>query len=277
MYTQSKTPKEICDFLEIKKWKYNQIVNSEGLAKKSRREYRKEFLVKNYSAEIAMMYEQKISLEKIGLAFKTDKTVIKDVLTENNVRLRLSNKNIDRSGSKRGMLTLAKKTELKNDSGQVLYLCKCDCGNEKLITITDFGYSKSCGCRLNRDFQIKDRELMAIKYAYWDYKKSARRRKFSFELSLEEFKSIVLQSCYYCDKEPSIVETDRSRLETKILRNGIDRKDSSIGYVLENSVPCCSECNYIKNSLSADDLICWIKKVYKNLKKKGIIEEGDCK
>jgi len=55
-----------------------------------------------------------------------------------------------------------------------------------------------------------------------------------FELSLEQFKTLVTQSCVYCDyhKEGEA--------------NGIDRFDNNKGYTLENSRPCCEMCNHMK-------------------------------
>jgi hypothetical protein len=35
--------------------------------------------------------------------------------------------------------------------------------------------------------------------------------------------------------------------------NGIDRIDSSAGYVPSNVVPCCHDCNFMKGSLGYDE------------------------
>ena len=37
--------------------------------------------------------------------------------------------------------------------------------------------------------------------------------------------------------------------------NGLDRRDSSKGYSVENCVPCCSEINYLKGRLNHDKFI----------------------
>lgn len=44
---------------------------------------------------------------------------------------------------------------------------------------------------------------------------------------------------------------------------GIDRTDNSTGYILENCIPCCDICNYMKNDLSKDKFIYKISKIYK--------------
>lgn len=52
----------------------------------------------------------------------------------------------DLTGQKFGMLTVVRRAE--NNGKQVRYLCKCDCGNEKVFYSTNLkrGLSTSCGC-----------------------------------------------------------------------------------------------------------------------------------
>lgn len=45
--------------------------------------------------------------------------------------------------------------------------------------------------------------------------------------------------------------------------NGIDRKDSSKGYTIDNCVPCCTECNTMKSDLPLDVFYNRIDKIYK--------------
>ena len=57
---------------------------------------------------------------------------------------------IDLTGQKFGRLTVVSKS--KEHSTKVKWLCKCDCGNEKLVSVIGSnlksGYTKSCGCLL---------------------------------------------------------------------------------------------------------------------------------
>ena len=73
---------------------------------------------------------------------------------------------------------------------------------------------------------------------YTSYKKGARERELQFELSFEDYEKIVVNPCHYC-----------GILEERGF-NGIDRKNSGIGYIIENCVSCCQMCNYMKGSLS---------------------------
>lgn len=72
------------------------------------------------------------------------------------------------------------------------------------------------------------------------YKRGADSRGLKFTLTSEEFESIIQGICHYCDSSQSI---------------GIDRKDNKIGYTLENSLPCCKTCNFMKGTLSYKDFI----------------------
>lgn len=79
-----------------------------------------------------------------------------------------------------------------------------------------------------------------VQLQYGVYARSARDKNLVFSLSVEEFDIIVKNPCYYCG-----TIQDRGF-------NGVDRQNSEIGYIMENSVSCCQMCNYMKASLSVD-------------------------
>lgn len=78
------------------------------------------------------------------------------------------------------------------------------------------------------------------------YQNSAKKRNKSFELNEQDFYLLMSQNCHYCDDEKSY---------------GIDRKDSSVGYTKENSLPCCKTCNFMKRDLDYDLFIDKVKKI----------------
>lgn len=49
------------------------------------------------------------------------------------------------------------------------------------------------------------------------------------------------------------------RLE--LVANGIDRKDSNVGYIFENCVTCCSTCNRAKGKLTEEEFVSMCQKV----------------
>jgi hypothetical protein len=90
---------------------------------------------------------------------------------------------------------------------------------------------------------INQNKVNNAKLQYGVYLRSARDKRLDFELSQEDFDKVVKEPCYYCD-----VIHERGF-------NGIDRVDSTIGYVMNNCMSCCKTCNYMKGSLSVDTFL----------------------
>lgn len=88
---------------------------------------------------------------------------------------------------------------------------------------------------------------------FYFYKRNAKKRGIEFELTKDEFSNMIEQNCTYCG--------DSERI-------GIDRKDNNKGYTLENSVPCCTSCNYMKKDLSVKEFIDKCNKVVIHNKRK---------
>lgn len=72
------------------------------------------------------------------------------------------------------------------------------------------------------------------------YKRSADQRNIEFHLDFQLYESIVFSPCVYCNE---IQERGF---------NGIDRVDSSIGYIESNCFSCCQMCNYMKGCCGVD-------------------------
>jgi hypothetical protein len=87
------------------------------------------------------------------------------------------------------------------------------------------------------------------------YKRRALRRNVAWSLLDDDFFSLTNECCHYCGIEPS---TSTSGIYNRgnnghFLYNGIDRKDSSLGYFLENCLPCCGKCNKAKYTMAYDE------------------------
>jgi hypothetical protein len=82
------------------------------------------------------------------------------------------------------------------------------------------------------------------RYTFNAYKNKATKLGHVFELTQEQYDRIRSNNCTYCDR-PS----------TSTHSNGIDRSDSSIGYVFENCISACWDCNIAKNNSSPSDFI----------------------
>lgn len=161
------------------------------------------------------------------------------------------------------------------------WLCRCDCGNEKIIQGCNLrnGTTKSCGCirdDLRKDWAtgpggLSDTRRLppgeaAFNSLYSGYRASARERNLVFELSKEEFRELTSSNCFYCDVEPSALRyNSKNKTPTPYTYNGVDRKNNSIGYITSNVVSCCKMCNFVKGARDDDVFIAHIKKIYEHL------------
>lgn len=90
--------------------------------------------------------------------------------------------------------------------------------------------------RIGRIRNYRNERYRNISQFYKDYILSARNRNYTIGLEFNDFKTMVLSECYYCQyiKEDEV--------------NGIDRLDNTIGYEKDNCVPCCETCNMMKHT-----------------------------
>ena len=186
----------------------------------------------------------------------------------------------NRLGDKYGRLTVVGYSG-KDKRGKHLWDCECSCGNKKIVVSDNLssGKSKSCGCLLDEFLKrrgnqyglLEDREDAILRVQYSHLKRRHRLKKFNSNIiTFDEFKYLSNSKCTYCGLSYSRVIEDRLN-ETKSMKllsgvsirvNGIDRIDSNIGYTKENSVSCCKFCNTAKSTMSRDEFLKWIKKVY---------------
>jgi len=155
------------------------------------------------------------------------------------------------------------------------YRCLCDCGNEVIIEGSKLknGHTKSCGCirkEIDHHFNRKKAGEANKNSLIGSYKSNAKHKGYEFNLTNEEMETLFKSNCFYCGSEPKNI-LNKPKSNGPYQYNGIDRKDNNIGYITENVVSCCSQCNYVKNSFNYDDFIKWIIVVYNNLKRNNII------
>lgn len=153
--------------------------------------------------------------------------------------------------------------------------CTCDCGKRINTRLRDLetGRSKNCGCARNAKLALNNKSrkfelgLSPINSVYCDYKKGAKKRNIDFDLSKEEFLSLIKQKCYYCGDDPANIKRSQHNQMDFVIYNGIDRKDNNIGYILNNCLPCCSFCNFSKRDNTQEYFFNKINKIYNNLLK----------
>jgi len=175
---------------------------------------------------------------------------------------------IDLTGKRFGRLIVIERSG-SDKRGNSMWLCKCDCGTEKVIRgeKLNSGQTKSCGCLM--------RELIGRKLPFGianmrakirAYKKRAKARGLKYNLTEEQFAEITQKNCYYCGAKPNNISKD-SKSYGEYIYNGIDRIDSNKGYTIDNVVPCCKICNIAKGVLTMQEFREWVIRIYNNLKK----------
>jgi hypothetical protein len=168
-------------------------------------------------------------------------------------------------GMKFGALTIIKQynTFSPCNSKIVKVDYKCDCGN--ITSNKRFGCVKRqrmcLECRNKNEYKIKNPGKSAFNKLYHDYQSGAENRRYEFKLTTEEFEILTRRDCHYCGESPKNIKKARGGKEIYVY-NGIDRVDSNKGYTIDNCVACCKLCNFSKMSLSINDFLSHIRKIY---------------
>jgi hypothetical protein len=148
---------------------------------------------------------------------------------------------------------------------KTFWRCQCICG--KVIDI--FGRIKhSCGCMRGHDRRLKrdgNLDMAAFRSRYNEYCSSAQRRGIIFDLTFEEAYILFRQSCSYCKQLPSIRIGLNKKFDHKLstLTSGLDRVNNAAGYTRNNTVSCCTSCNYAKHTLLLSDFLYWQSQIIK--------------
>jgi hypothetical protein len=101
---------------------------------------------------------------------------------------------------------------------------------------------------------------------YGKYQWRARQKNLEFSLTKDEFRELTQADCVFCEQKPSQVGRKKNKYNGKYIHNGIDRIDSTKGYVIENCKPCCWQCNKMKSDLTVEEFATHIKKIHDKLK-----------
>ncbi len=154
------------------------------------------------------------------------------------------------------------------------WLCRCDCGEEKVLTSNHLRTAKRqgtqiiCGCRPTLAALPKGHAAFNALYTKWRYR-AQQRKPVPFELSKEEVWELIQQPCHYCGVDPYHVWPTTGHTNGAITYQGLDRLDSERGYVAGNVVPCCGTCNKAKLAMSVEEFRAWVCRVHQHWAGKG--------
>lgn len=181
----------------------------------------------------------------------------------------------DLTGQHFGLLTVIQK-EIHSDKiprsrqkGR-FWVCICYCGRINSVAYCNLisGRTSSCG---HHPGPRPERRVptSAFKKVVNQYKAGARKRHLEFALTEDDLLRLFSGTCFYCEALP--ISTSRTQYSS-FRYNGIDRKDNSKGYTLENSVTCCRWCNEMKWDHALDQFLNQIQNIYLHTAKEVIID-----
>ena len=182
-----------------------------------------------------------------------------------------------------GELSVLSISNKRDNQGKILWNCKCSCGKQIFVrTYSLKNGTKSCGCK-SKFPRVSD---MALNQKYATYKTVALKKGLDFTLTKNEFFEIIKDDCNYCGGKPKVwspyIDTNGNIFDrykgkvdeqymqsTSVFVNGIDRIDSSKGYIKSNVVACCSKCNIMKNVYSEKEFLNHVEQInrFQNNKK----------
>lgn len=152
-------------------------------------------------------------------------------------------------GYKFNKWTVLEKTEERSHKN-ILWKCKCECGNISKLKASVIKNNLSKGCRNCANKSKLKKGEACFNDLYGSYKRRAKKKQLEFNLSKEDFKAITSKNCYYCGKKPSHqLKIKYNRYNGSYIYNSIDRINNSVGYIIENCIAACGDCNKMRNSI----------------------------
>ena len=92
-----------------------------------------------------------------------------------------------------------------------------------------------------------------------NYRHHAAERGLAWNLSDEQFDTLLKGDCHYCGDPPKAHYTMRN-CNGAMIYNGIDRVDNRVGYEPNNVVTACKVCNKCKSSMGYDAFLAFLIK-----------------
>jgi len=177
----------------------------------------------------------------------------------------------DLTGYKFGALTVLRM--VRKFKAAPVCITLCTCGNTRAVKAAALvnGKIKRCVLCPSAPGTARVDEMKALFKQFLKQAKVKNLHKFgpTTPFTYEQWEALVLGICAYCGQppyEPRAVPVGNAAPQiSRMLLNGIDRVDSSLGYAVENCVSCCKTCNRMKMALPLSSFQEHIKKIYLNI------------
>lgn len=168
-------------------------------------------------------------------------------------------------GVRFGRLTVLKYSHT-GSGRERFWLCLCDCGTQHTVRARclRMGGTRSCGCLYRESRKARGGRKHSLPFGVAAannllsvYRTQAAKRGIDWELTKEQFHSLIAQNCFYCGSKPFQI-LKRQYATGNCVYTGIDRIDSALGYSRSNCRPCCKWCNNAKAARSHSQFISWV-------------------
>lgn len=150
---------------------------------------------------------------------------------------------IDLTGQKFGSLLVVERAQ--NRGGTTMWRCVHDNGEEWVVAGTKLRSGHTTGARATQRARKRGYGEAAKNAALVAHRSNARRRGLEDRLTDAQVFEIHRSCCAYCGTPPS---NFKSAYHGGYRYNGIDRVDNTKGYLPNNCVPCCAQCNIAKGT-----------------------------
>lgn len=176
---------------------------------------------------------------------------------------RVAHNRLNLEGNRYGKLVVLKDS-LKRKSKRIIWLCKCDCGNEVEILSKYLlcGDTKSCGCMMLGNAHNRG----GYKYLGATYlgsiKRQAKVRGIPFEITAQQ----AVEQYEKQNKKCALTGVDLNiaiNFRDDYINHtaSLDRIDNSKGYTVDNIQWVHKVINIMRNKLSIEDFLHWCKMV----------------
>lgn len=183
---------------------------------------------------------------------------------------RIAHNRIEMAGKKIGKLTVLSEVGKKSNKC-LMWLCKCDCGNEIQVkgTYLRNGDTKSCGC-ISKGNAHNRTGYKNISGSYWYHVKSnASRRGIPFEITEKYAHELFEKQNKICALTDEPIELVLNYRDDYLQQTAsLDRIDNSKGYVEGNVWWVHKEINIMRNQLNIDKFVVWCEKIVLSNKRK---------
>lgn len=153
---------------------------------------------------------------------------------------------LDLTGIRFGRRTVISSRHQSDANGDVLWICRCDCGAEDAVRASALNKGKADQCRkcaMSSKVTLRIRPFEAL---FNRTLANAIRDGHEFTITYEEFAAFASAGeCHYCLNP---VKFAMYCLANNGQAYNLDRTDNSLGYVSGNLVVCCKRCNHAKGN-----------------------------